>query len=114
MLGVGESDGGREEGGAMEGRRVMELTHLGSSSPTSIHRCAHHHPHPFTFIHGCPFSLVDSHLHSWRLSWEVVAIRGGSCHGPWGVVVVCGHLTFVGGLWSSVGTGCSSVGSRGH
>ena len=68
MVEVGESDGGREGRGTTEGGRVMELTHLRSSSPASVHTCSppfmhvRFHSWASAFIHGRPLSFVDSRL----------------------------------------------------
>ena len=87
----------------MEGGGPMKLTHLGSSSPLSVHVCCCHlwaiifvHGQLSSFVGGCPhswaFVFVGSGLCSWQ--WPLFVGSGGigvvwCCH--WWLVVVGPH-----------------------
>ena len=103
-------DGGEAmEGGGQQWERErwmeggwMDLTHLGSLSPVSIH--------------GCWLSFVGGHLHSWVgvVSWALVICAWGSLSSVLSfmvaVAVLGAGLSFVGAVSSFMGgAACSRV-----
>ena len=85
MVGVGQSDGGREGRGATEGGRVMELTHLGSSS-----------------------SLVAVVMGGSGHQQGAVSSSMGGCSCLW-ALDVCGWVVVVRGHWMFMGGGSWSL-----
>lgn len=101
--GVGVMEGERAmEGGVMEGGGPMEPTHLGSSSPMSIHVCR------TMFVGSCLQSWAVVFIHGQSSLWVVTFVCDWSC--CWCGVVGCCWCGGCGSLGPFVSLCCPATG----